>query len=468
MALLFFLTSIVGTIFKYLTLRYRVHEGELVVTEGLLFHRVRTVPLRRIQNMDLVQNVFHRIFNVAEVRIETASGSKPEATLRVLTMDQITTLRREVFGHRQSVSEAEVLHEVAKSGSENDPFSVAPSLNKPGRTILEIPTSLLVKAGLSSNRGLILVGVGVGIFSQFYEFWEDIDFAAIGRMLPKFEGIFSDVVFWILLALGFWILLRIFGTVWYVLRFHGYRLVRIGEDLRISCGLLTKVSATVPRKRIQFISIHRPLLFRIFGLSSIRIETAGGAGKENEDATATVARRWFVPVIQEKQVNQILQELRPGLSWNEEQTSWQSVSKRTATRLCRIAIVISIFASAIGLIITRPWGFLIGVAVLPLFMYFAIRASRSMKYTRTDFGVAYRSGIFYRKLSLTFFERFQGLRIDQTPFDRRWKMATLSVDTAAAGPADHRVRILYLDEDFAKREFRELSKYAAQHRPIWN
>ena len=84
-----------------------------------------------------------------------------------------------------------------------------------------------------------------------------------------------------------------------------------------------------------------------------------------------------------------------------------------------------------------------------------------------DEGVAYRSGVFTKKTSFTFFEKVQTLRVDQSPFDRRWKMATLSVDTAAAGPADHTINIPYLNQDFAHAEYEELLRKSSGHEPIF-
>ena len=90
-----------------------------------------------------------------------------------------------------------------------------------------------------------------------------------------------------------------------------------------------------------------------------------------------------------------------------------------------------------------------------------------MRYARTENGVAYRSGIFNRKTSMTFFEKIQTLRIDQSPFDRRWNMASLSVDTAAAGPANHRIEVPYLEESFAQTEFQYLRVKTGQEQPVF-
>ncbi len=466
-----FLPSLIVSVFRYFTLRYHLHGGELIVTEGLLFRRIRTVPVSRVQNIDLVQNVLHRVFGVAEVRVETASGSEPEATLRVLSMTQVANLRNEIFRLRSEdgTSHACVVTSNSVSSGEvvaQESAHAAVSPEDAGETLLEIPTGWLVRAGLASNRGILILGLAVGVLFQM-DLEDRIPLKRLMRLLPRqldSLAVIAAVVAGIVVIL---LLLRGLGIVWYVLRFSGYRLSRHGEDLRISCGLLTKVSATVPRRRVQFISVHRPLLMRWMGLASIRIETAGGAGKESEDATATVSRRWFVPVVPEDHVERLAGAVRPGFNWNMSDVTWQPLAPRARIRLTRLAVIESGCISAIGFGITQPWGWLAGLIALPCLVWWAAKKSRAMRYTRTEDGVIYRSGVLNRKLSVTFFEKIQALRVEQSPFDRRWKMATLSVDTAAAGPADHRIAVPLLDEDFALGELERLLDRAARQLPIY-
>jgi putative membrane protein len=107
------------------------------------------------------------------------------------------------------------------------------------------------------------------------------------------------------------------------------------------------------------------------------------------------------------------------------------------------------------------------LVTLPLLSLLAMKKSQAMRYARTDWGVAYRSGLWTRKLSFAFYDRMQTISFNQSPFDRRWNMAGISVDTAAAGPADHLVDVAYLDAAFAQQQFRELQSMAARHRPSW-
>lgn len=477
--------SLMITLVRYFTLRYSIQGNDFVVTEGLLFRRIRSVPIRRIQNVDLVQNVLHRVFGVAEVRIETASGKEPEAILRVLTRQQVEQLRNAIFGGLPQP--AQIPTEPNETGAcavaESLPQSLtaaAPAIsptvisqnegNEQSNILLTIPLKQLLAAGAASNRGLVLLGVVVGLifqgdYASNYRPRVRVDSDTLRAWLPDGNDSYQIALALVVGVVLLLVLLRLVGMAWYVLRFHDYQLTRHGDDLRISCGLLTRVSATVPRQRIQFISVHRPWLMRWMGLASIRLETAGGAGNQSEDAASTVSRRWFVPVIDVGQVPRLLAELRPGLQWQESEVDWQTVSPLTGRRLFRLAVLLSLLVSAIGLGVLRPWGAAAGVVALPLLVLWARKKSRSKHFSRLPWGVAYRSGVFTRKLSFAFYDRVQTLEYSQTPFDRRWKMASLLVDTAAAGPANHRIDIHYLDEQVARQQFDELQFAAATHRP---
>ncbi len=459
---LIFVPTLAVSIIRYLSLRFSIEDQELVISQGIFFRRIRTVPVERIQNIDLVQNILHRLFRVAEVRVETASGTEPEATLRVLGLRDVDLLRDSIFQRRDLIRVDDVEHSTGETSGGRS----LPANESYVETMLAIPVSLLVRAGLASNRGMILIGVLFGLFYQF-DLENKLEVERLAKLLPQGMNVTQEVLLGTAGLILLLALLRVLGVIWYILRFYGYRLDRSGDDLRISCGLFTRLSATVPRKRIQFISIHRNLLMRWMGLATIRIETAGGAAKHSEDATKSVSSRWFIPVLPNDRVAEILQKLRPGLIWQENEFQWHPLAPRAGMRLARIAVVVSVLIGVVGFAATRPWGWAFGAAALPCTIFLAIQKSRAMRYARTDGGVIYRSGVLTRKTSITFFEKIQTLKVTQSPFDRRWQMATLSVDTAAAGPADHTINIRYLGSDFAHDEFGKLIQEAASRQPVF-
>ena len=484
---LIFIPAFLTCIFRYFTFRYCIKDDHLIVTQGLVFKNLRTIPVDRIQNIDFVQNPLHRVFQVAEVKIETASGTKPEATMRVLSMAQMAELRRAVFDRKTNASGATdgsaLAHDSGSAELDSDygvPIgsiageSVAAEAHaglvhtkEEAETLLKIPLSWLVKAGLASNRGMIMVGVLFGLYFQFGGDQTELNFSWLSDLLPAGMStlwIVGAAIIGSILALVFF---RLLGVAWYILRFFDYQLVRRGEDLRISCGLFTKVSATIPRKRIQFISIQRNLILSWLGFASIRIETAGGATGSQQDATEAVSKRWFIPVIPAAQVPTMLASLRPGLAWDESGLVFQPMAGKAGWRMCRLAVIYSLVIAGVGFWVLRPWGWVAGAAALPLLLAWAFKKASSMNYARTEDLVVYRSGVFVKKTSLTFFEKIQTLSVEQSPFDRRWKMARLRVDTAAAGQADHLISAPYLDEDFAQAEFQYLRVKTGQEQPVF-
>lgn len=485
-AIIAFAISLLRTLIRYFTLRYQLVDGELIVNEGLIFQNQRIVPLAKIQNIDLMQNVLHRIFRVAEVRLETASGAEAEAVLRVLTEPQIAALRQAVSRSRQSqnalgsIEDPNAIALATSSTTLSDAVHLDPAATgvsptpvaigeQPVVPVLRIPLLWLLVAGLAGNRGWLMVGVAIGTAYQF-ELHERILPQQWEAWLPAFNWNWDDLLnnwpsFLMLGAVAF-LVLKVLGIAWYVYRFAGYQLARHGNDLRVTAGLLSRYSTSVPRPRIQFISVHRPWVLGWFRFVAIRIETAGGAGG-GEESRENLSRTWFIPVVPATEVPRLLNEIRPGLVLQEEQLTWQPTSKSTRARLLRMALLVSVVAVGMCVFWWRYWGLLPGAVLAGHQIWYAIRRSQSLRYARTDFGVVFRSGILYRKLSCTFFDRIQTLRVSQSPFDRRWNMASLAVDTAASGPADHKIDIPYLDIEFARHEFMTLERAAAEHRPQW-
>jgi putative membrane protein len=445
-----FVPAVTSSVLRYFTLKYRIEDEHLFVDQGLFFRKTRTIPVDRIQNIDLTQNIFHRICRVAEVKIETASGSEAEATLRVLSLDQVEALRSTIFQNKSAQpssvaakhfdslgtenSQSEIRHDdepVLGDSTTNNQIATAHSGANDAKLVWQIPISDLAKAGLASNRGLVLVGVLFGVAYQFGEDSYQTIFETLSRILPENNGTASYYLTMASMAIIVLVLLRLMGIGWYILRFYGYTLTRRGDDLRIACGLFTKVSATVPRNRIQFISVQQNLIMRWLKIATIRIETAGGAN-DNSSPSESVAKSWFLPVIAVSKVPEIVGLLRTGLDWGENRFEYHGLSPRAASRYMRLAVIESALLAGVAGYFYWPWGLLAGVCVLPIFTWWAGKKASSRKYARTDDSVIYRSGIFTKKTSVTFFEKIQSVTCDQTPFDRRWQMATLSVDTAAS------------------------------------
>ncbi len=491
--------AIAMAVVRFLTFRYRLTDEHLLVDQGLIFRTHRSVPIERIQNIDSVQNLFHRLFKVAEVRIETAAGNEPEATMRVVSLTEVDRLRGQLTRLSSARSQAQpALAEPRLTDIDSTVRSQVAAEAHPesqaSEVVLRITVPQLIKAGLISNRGQVLAGLALGYLWQAYSRGERIEKLASGsdgnsvrswiRETILEAGQVSQTLDWLgdvggrilaacaiaLFVLLIVLILRVFSAAWFVMKFYDYQLVKRGRDFQIQCGLFTKVSASLPGDRIQVICVHRTWLARWFGLAAIRVEASGGSGKEDEDASTTVARQWFVPIMSMADVPRVLQTLQPELVSNESSLQWQPLAPRAYSRMIRLPLgaYAAVLVAGLGAGWLWDWGYstiplLVAIIGSAATILLARKRAKSRKFARTAQGFIYRSGTVVQKTSYGFWNRTQAISLSQSPFDRRWGMASILLDTAGAGTADHPLVVEYLAADVAKAEYAQACQALAEH-----
>ena len=189
---------------KFWVFRYTFAPGELVIRDGILVRNERHIPYDRIQNMDLVQNPLHRMLSVALVRLETAGGDKPEAQLRVLSLDAVDRMRSHVFSGRGAPGAAEMLDsadggravkEAELDGDGDGVVEPATDLAA-GAMILSMSNLELVKLGLISNRGLVVVAAMMGLAWQWqFDWWNFGDWNPMGDNPSLWESELRELCF---------------------------------------------------------------------------------------------------------------------------------------------------------------------------------------------------------------------------------------------------------------------------------
>jgi len=455
-----------GSLFHYLFFRYRYDESEMVIRSGLIFRNERHVPYARIQNIDAVQNVFHRLLQVAEVRVETGGGQEPEATMRVLPLAAFEEMRRRVFDESRRA-----LADPGRDAVAPGPGAPTPPL--PQRVLLNLPVRELVLCGLIENRGMVVAGATFGLL------WElgladgisdrlfgktasargvgrELFLAFFGRGMPPF----GKIALTLAAFAAFFVLMRLISMVWAPVRLHGFTLARVGEDLRTHFGLFTRVSTTIPLRRIQTLTIREGPLHRLVDRAAVRVDTAGGGGGEN-----ATQREWLAPVIPRSELPRLLREVLP--ETDLEATTWRKMPPRAFRRELKSCVIVAVAITLPFVNILRLWALpvlaiLLGWAFVHAKLYVA-----HLGYAVTDGAVLFRSGWLWRQVTVARFAKIQAVALHESPFDRRAAMANVHVDTAGAGQASHRVHIPYLDLADALALFRHLSTHAAQTAFRW-
>ena len=126
------------------------------------------MPYARIQNLDAVRNVVHRLLGVTEVRVETGGGQAPEATISVLHESVFDEMRRRIFEGRAAVDGAGASEASGPAATVAVPAS---------RTLLHLPLRELLLHGVLENRGMIVIAAGYGLLWEaglFRSLWDRV------------------------------------------------------------------------------------------------------------------------------------------------------------------------------------------------------------------------------------------------------------------------------------------------------
>jgi putative membrane protein len=344
-----------------------------------------------------------------------------------------------------------------------------------GDTLVHMSLRETLLCGLLENKGMVLIGAAGGVLWEtglgnrlMGQLFADDD--SVGRSF--FREVVRDVAdggsfpftrigLGIAAFMAFLLIVRIVSMVWGLIRLYDFRLTRMGEDLRTEYGLLTRVTATVPIRRVQKITVSAGPLHRWLHRATVRVETAGGAGAKS----AVHVREWLAPLIHEEQLPALLQGVLPG--FDLAAVSWQPVHPRAFARALKPGLVMTAIVTLVAALVIS-WG-AIGVLML-MVPWTLISARQYVKYlawAEDEEMVLMRSGWIWQQTTLARVNKIQAVALHQSPFDRRAAMARVRVDTAGAAELSPRIDIPYLDGEVARGLHDRLAAQAANTAFRW-
>jgi putative membrane protein len=268
--------------------RYVIDGTELRIDTGILTKRSRRVPYERLQSVDIVQPFAARMFAMAELKIEMAGSGEHNTKLAFLPLAEAERLRH-VLLERASVDRDRPSdrHRLDDAGGAADDADVADDVDvahgtdvrrqlyRPFGTQLPsvadqpvlyrvAPLTLAASVALTTEflvPVVLLIGaIGLGVtFHVVVEMLPVIGPVAIGIAQVTSKRLISE---------------------W------GFELRQTARGLRLTRGLLSRTTQTVPLDRVQGIAIVEPLLWRPAGWCRVEVSVAGHARSNDRERQA--------------------------------------------------------------------------------------------------------------------------------------------------------------------------------------
>ena len=418
----YFIAIVVGlsgglSLLRYISVRYGFDGDRFVIRSGIIQRQIRTIPINKIQNINLKRNVIHRALGVVALKIETAVAGQAEAELSVLSVSAAEELRAELLRRKQGTPLDEPI--------EPEPDALWSASLK----------DLLIVGATENRAGVIMAGIG-GAYYTFQDiaerFWGPVE-QQVERLLgtSASSAILLAVLGLCALVLAGWI----FSIVLTVVTYYGFTLRRSEDRLRRRYGLFTQVETVVLPRRIQVLRLQSPILRRIWGFFTVYAETAGSAKDEKSGGSSPLC-----PLVRQRDVDPFCRVAFPDLEFGR--VEWNPVSRVTIRRGFIRAMLALLLFLGIGILADLivvsndagprfGWRLLWGLPVaIALASGWAWARYRALGYAEIDSFVLARAGVWTRKIWIIPQDKIQSVQLTQSPLQRRLALANLSIDTA--------------------------------------
>jgi len=285
--------------------KYSVVGGRLLVRSGLVNRSVRVVPITRITALAAFQSLTQRLVGVWGLDVQSPGDRHGSAvTLACLSGRRLDELRVALESDDLATVPADPIPGPGPSALRRyrawrrTGVAAAPSH---GVQVIAVLTTaeMLIATVTNSSIALILVAALVVWFRfsdylpiRASEFMDEV-------VVPR--GVVAVLITLVVVAIAA-------GLVLGALRLYRFTLIRDGDVLRNSRGLLGKQAATIPIKRVQAVRIVEGFWRMLLGYCSLQVEVAG-IGRLN------VNQRMLFPLVRTDRAESLIRRALPEVPW---------------------------------------------------------------------------------------------------------------------------------------------------------
>lgn len=414
---------ILSGIMNYRKYRYRLGRDHFHVEQGWIRREKKSIPIDKIQSVQIEQNWLYQLLKVYLVKIDTIGEEGLEAEVGGVRQQEAIRLKQQIQIMKDQEEEILVASAEGDSSRAEEPqmeyfldnqkifrYSVTENILwflLPFTLLIILILRIYHSADAESFSWKVLLNI---MFREIQPggdvtFEDQFDFSYLllyGLVLATFSS-------------GMVLFNKIFGL-------FNYRLSYSDQEIHIRRGLINKFETIIPRRKIQFTTWYTNLIRRKLGIYTLSYKYAGGKNTLGADAIVPFFDTTVLPAL-----------IRPyHVIEDKEPRPYYQISK---VFLWRNFIFAKLPAAAAMIFLCywiHPFLFYLSFLV-PFYFYghnyFYVRNFRIYLYR--DYFLISR-GVWGRRKTLVRWEKIQKVSIRQSPYQRRKDFVHLHLHTAAA------------------------------------
>ncbi|GAA1535301.1 putative membrane protein [Microbacterium ginsengiterrae] len=398
--------------------QFRIDDEHVEVRKGIIFRSQRRAPLDRVQGVNLTRPFPARLVGMAKLEV-VGAGTDANVPLEYLTTTKAEGVRADILRLASGARAARL----ERAGGGSPAAAAAPgvraqlvgSMNQgvngliegvdladvAAESVVKIPTGRLVGSQLlTALLWLLFFGVLFGIMLAF----------TVPAILADGDPDSWLAVLGISLGVGIPMLLATIAITWsQISKSLRYSIAPTPDGVRITYGLFTTVTETIPPGRIFAVEVTQSVLWRPFGWWMVKINRMSGKSLAQQQSSTAQQFNIVLPVGDAADVQRVLGLILPDLPAQDAPLVWEHGIQGPQTQ-----------ADPYRRMVRRAWW----------------RRPLSWKrhgFAVTDFALLMRRGVMVRKLAVFPLVRLQGISSQQGPIDRLQRVGYLKAHSVT-GP----------------------------------
>lgn len=267
-----FILSLVYGYFYYLKFTFRLDtlKQEFIIEKGVFSRKHLTIPVEKIQQVNINQGFLQKLIGVYSLQIDTAGSDSKEVNISAISGQIAYALKEHLLnGNEQEAT--------------NTYNEVNQSANQTASPFIKLAPITLLKIGLTSNYGqsvALLIGFAYAVLHNIKELLKTFD-NDHGQVEHLFTSGFTLISVGILIFAIMAILLAT-NVIRTFIKYFDFQLSKHHQSLLISSGLLAKKNTLLHPNKVQITSYSQNYFQKKIGLFNMVLKQ-GYAGKEQSD-----------------------------------------------------------------------------------------------------------------------------------------------------------------------------------------
>lgn len=420
-----FLTGIpamilIRSLVEFYFFRFSIQAGDLIIKKGFLSKKVVTIPLTKIQSVQIEQNLVHKIFDVAKIAIDTAGSEKSEAEIDAISVEKAERFKEFLLDKKDpGLGDINALPE-----HERVP-------------VIRLSTTDILKLGLSANHlraFLIVLAFAISALQDLSEIFGNRVILFVEESSSAIGVSLASIAVVMVFVLGLSIIVSVARII---LKYSNFTCSETDQGLRIRTGLIDSKQHLVPFNKIQFVSWEANWVRKMIGLFMLEIHQA-----QNEQARKK--QRIRIPVPRTEHINRLLDYYHPSVV-----PLAHSTHKINTVYALRQMLFSGVPLAVMVTFLMYFWlsGYALLFLIIAPYVYAtSVIYQRKFRVFISPEALQVNSGAWGMKSQVAQWYKIQYMQLNQSIFQRRKNLATIIIHTAAG-----QIMIPYIDLELAHK-----------------